>query len=82
MACKNVTNDVFSNKRNLPWVHHGYLPGANQIDLFMHFLGASRYGLVARRVDLDTISSSESGLNWSFGDNFYQLHLDVFIKCK
>jgi len=25
----------------------------------MHFLGASRDGLVARRVDLDTISSSE-----------------------
>jgi hypothetical protein len=36
-----------------------YLPGANQIDLFMHFLGASRDGLDARRVDLDTISSSE-----------------------
>ena len=45
---------------HLPWVHHGYLPGANQIDLFMHFLGASRDGLVARRVDLDTISSSGS----------------------
>jgi hypothetical protein len=43
---------------HLSWVHHGYLPGANQIDLFMHFLGASRDGLVARRVDLDTISSS------------------------
>jgi hypothetical protein len=43
---------------HLPWVHHGYLLGANQIDLFMHFLGASRDGLVARRVDLDTISSS------------------------
>jgi len=27
--------------------------------LFMHLLGASRDGLVARRVDLDTISSSE-----------------------
>jgi hypothetical protein len=27
--------------------------------LFMHFLGASRDGLVARRVDLDTISSSD-----------------------
>jgi len=33
-------------------------PGANQIDLFKHFLGVSRDGLVARRVDLDTISSS------------------------
>jgi hypothetical protein len=37
----------------------GAPPIANQIDLFMHFLGASRNGLVARRVDLDTISSSE-----------------------
>jgi hypothetical protein len=36
----------------------GAPPVANQIDLFMHFLGASRDGLVARRVDLDTISSS------------------------
>jgi len=35
-------------------------PVANQIDLFMHFLGASRDGLVARRVDLDTISSSDT----------------------
>jgi hypothetical protein len=34
-------------------------PVANQIYLFMHFLGASRDGLVARRVDLDTISSSD-----------------------
>jgi hypothetical protein len=38
----------------------GAPPDANQIDLFMHFLGASRDGLVARRVDLDTISSNES----------------------
>jgi hypothetical protein len=37
----------------------GAPPVANQIDLFMHFFGASRDGLVARRVDLDTISSSE-----------------------
>jgi hypothetical protein len=36
----------------------GAPPVANQIDLFMHFLGVSRNGLVARRVDLDTISSS------------------------
>jgi hypothetical protein len=28
----------------------------------MHFLGASRDGLVARRVDLDTISSSDRPL--------------------
>jgi hypothetical protein len=32
---------------------------ANQIDLFMHFLGASRDGLVARPVEMDKISSSE-----------------------
>jgi hypothetical protein len=37
----------------------GARPVANQIDLFMHFLGVSRDGLVARRVDLDTISSSD-----------------------
>jgi hypothetical protein len=37
-------------------------PIANQIGLFMHFLGASRDGLVARRVDLDTISSTECSL--------------------
>jgi hypothetical protein len=36
----------------------GAPPVANQIDLFMHYLGASRDGLVARRVDLDMISSS------------------------
>jgi hypothetical protein len=48
-----------ASRGHLPWVHHGYLPGANQIDLFMHFLGASRDGLVARRVDFDTISSSD-----------------------
>jgi len=36
-------------------------PVANQIDLFMQFLGASRNGLVARKVDLDTISSSVYG---------------------
>ena len=31
---------------------------ANQIDLFMHFLGASRDGLVARPVEMDKLSSS------------------------
>jgi hypothetical protein len=44
----------------------GAPPGANQIDLFMHFLGASRDGLVARRVDLDTISSSDIKEGYSF----------------
>jgi hypothetical protein len=43
------------------WCTHGRCPPlANQIDLFMHFLGASRDDLVARRVDLDTISSSDT----------------------
>jgi hypothetical protein len=33
-------------------------PVANQIDLFMHFLGASRDDLVARPVEMDKLSSS------------------------
>jgi hypothetical protein len=36
----------------------GAPPVANQIDLFMHFLGASRDGLVARPVEMDKLSSS------------------------
>ena len=36
----------------------GAPPVANQIDLLMHFLGASRDGLVARPVDMDKLSSS------------------------
>ena len=36
----------------------GAPPVANQIDLFMHFLGASDDGLVERRVEMDKISSS------------------------
>jgi hypothetical protein len=32
--------------------------------LFMHFLGVSHDGLVARRVDLDTISSSVCSTNF------------------
>src|ERR1700738_1243046 len=34
-------------------------PVANQIDLFMHFLGDSGDGLVERRVEMDKISSSD-----------------------
>jgi hypothetical protein len=34
-------------------------PVANQIDLFMHFLGASCDGLVARPVEMDKLSSSD-----------------------
>jgi hypothetical protein len=37
----------------------GAPPVANQIDLFMHFLGVSRDGLVARPVEMDKLSSSE-----------------------
>ena len=33
----------------------GSPPVANQIDLFMHFLGAGRDGLVARPVEMDKI---------------------------
>ena len=42
-----------------PWCTHGGCPPvANQIDLFMHFLGDSLDGLVARPVEMDKISSS------------------------
>jgi hypothetical protein len=34
-------------------------PVANQINLFMHFLGASRDGLVARPVEMNKLSSSD-----------------------
>ena len=41
---------------HLPWVHHEYLPGANQIDLFMHFFGYDhrRGGLIWTRFLLVT----------------------------
>jgi hypothetical protein len=39
----------------------GAPPVANKIYFFLNFLGASCDGLVARRVDLDTISSSLKG---------------------
>jgi hypothetical protein len=58
----------------------GAPPVANQIDLFMHFLGASCDGLVARRVDLDTISSSENrmiGISSSFGVSIVNFILDL-----
>jgi hypothetical protein len=54
----------------------GAPPVANQIDLFMHFLGASRDGLVARRVDLDTISSSE----WLLPCN-YSINRPHHVRC-
>ncbi len=36
----------------------GAPPVANQIDLFMHFLGTSRDGQVAKPVEMDKLSSS------------------------
>ena len=35
--CINKSIWLATGGGHLPWVHHGYLPGANQIDLFMHF---------------------------------------------
>jgi len=53
----------------------GAPPVANQIDLFMHFSGGSRDGLVARRVDLDTISSSATS-EWAIkGQESYVITL-------
>ena len=37
----------------------GAPPVANQIDLFMHFLGDSLDGLVKRPIEMDKISSSD-----------------------
>jgi hypothetical protein len=80
--CINKSIWLATGGGHLPWVHHGYLPGANQIDLFMHFLGSSRDGLVARRVDLDTISSSVGGRNVSTSDcgSLICLEIDVGLK--
>ena len=47
--------------RGLPM--EGAPPVANQIDLFMHFLGDSVDGLVERRVEMDKISSSDLGMH-------------------
>ena len=46
--------------RKVPMVNPWKVPPpvANQIDLFMHFWGASRDGLVARPVEMDKLSSS------------------------
>jgi hypothetical protein len=51
----------------------GAPPVANQIDLFMHFLGASRDGLVARPVEMDKLSSNENVIVFffSFGISFF-----------
>jgi len=46
--------------RKVPVVYPWKVPPvANQIDLFMHFLGASRDSLVARPVEMDKLSSSD-----------------------
>jgi hypothetical protein len=58
---KCINKSIWLAPGRYPWCTHRRCPPvANQIDLFMHFLGASRDGLVARRVHLDTISSSDS----------------------
>ena len=51
----------------------GAPPVANQIDLFMHFLGASRDGLVARPVEMDKISSSDKTFTIHDPKNFKSL---------
>jgi len=48
--------------RKVPVVYPWKVPPlvANQIDLFMHFLGTSRDGQVARPVEMDKLSSSDA----------------------
>ena len=56
---KCINKSIWLAPGRYPWCTHGRCPPvANQIDLFMHFLGASRDGLVARPVEMDTIPSS------------------------
>ena len=57
----------------------GAPPVANQIDLFMHFLGASCDGLVARLVEMDKLSSSAT-LNLSSHMVFLKLY-NVNLDC-
>jgi hypothetical protein len=65
---KCINKSIWLAPGRYPWCTHGRCPPlANQIDLFMHFLGASRDGLVARRVDLDTISSRANSLGTYVG---------------
>src|SRR6202048_4653879 len=50
----------------------GAPPVANQIDLFMHFLGDSLDGLVARPVEMDKISSSASmSIQWLMSNTYF-----------
>jgi hypothetical protein len=55
---------------------------ANQFDLFMHFLGASRDGLVARRVDLNTISSSAKSQRPVVMDKLSSSDLITHDRCE
>ena len=50
-------------------------PVANLIDLFMHFLGASRDGLIARPVEMDKLSSSDIRCPWVLGGH----GCDIFL---
>ena len=57
---KCINKSIWLAPGRYPWCTHGRCPPvANQIDLFMHFLGASRDGLVARPVEMDELSSSD-----------------------
>ena len=55
-SCSCSFVELLEGTRGVPM--EGAPPVANQIDLFMHFLGASRDGLVARPVEMDKFSSS------------------------
>ena len=56
---KCINKSIWLAPGRYPWCTHGRCPPvANQIDLFMHFWGASRDGLVARTVEMDKFSSS------------------------
>jgi hypothetical protein len=56
----------------------GAPPVANQNDLFMHFLGASRDGLVARPVEMDKLSSSV--IRWTIHN--FMIFEGLFKKYK
>ena len=57
---KCINKSIWLALGRYPWCTHGRCPPvANQIDLFMHFLGASCNGLVARPVEMDKLSSSD-----------------------
>ena len=71
--------------RKVPVVE-GAPPVANQIDLFMHFLGASRDGLVARPVEMDKLSSSGSCMIYIYSPKCYRKQkyrqIPISIQCN